>query len=126
MRFKAKKVYGQSKEVNCPFCGRLATQKNETGIEVCSTHTKSVLEEIKCTCGSWLEQRDGKFGPYFNCLNCGNFNYKRGMEMKAITGKKVDVSKATKKPVDKSTFISSIKKEPKVIEITSHDVEYFD
>ena len=76
------KVYGKSKIEHCPFCGRIATQKNDSGLLVCPQHVNAQLEEIRCTCGSWLEQRSGKLGPYFNCLKCGNINFKRGMEMK--------------------------------------------
>ena len=87
MKFKAKKVYGRSKQINCPFCDKLATQKNEAGVDVCRFHTKSVLQEVKCTCGSWLEPRVGKFGTYFNCINCGNLNMAKVNEIKAMTMK---------------------------------------
>ena len=118
MRFHAKKVYGQSKLSNCTFCGRTATQKTEAGLEVCYLHTKEKLPEVKCTCGSWLEQRSGKFGPYFNCLRCGNINFKKAMEIKAITTSKEKVLPKTSSPAEK--FI------PKETIITSRDVEYFD
>src|SRR3989338_1621127 len=84
MRFKARKVYGQSKENNCAFCGSIATQTTKEGILVCSHHLQQKIENIQCTCGSWLEQKSGKFGPYFTCFNCGNINFNKAMEMKAI------------------------------------------
>ncbi len=84
MRFKAKKTYGEYKEVPCPFCGKRATHKNSQDVEVCPQHTQSVMEEIRCICGSWLEQRSGKFGPYFNCIKCGNINFTKGMELKDL------------------------------------------
>jgi len=127
MRFKAKKVYGNSKIVHCPFCDRLATQKNEQGIEVCHKHTKQVVEEIKCTCGKWLEPRSGKFGRYFNCIECGNMNYEKAMEIKAITMKN-PVNKI--EPIKEKKVISIGKKYPqkerKEITITSDDAFYFD
>ena len=132
MRNYARKVYGNSKEVHCPFCQRLATQKNEQGVEVCHLHLKSVMEEIKCTCGGWLEQRNGKFGAYFNCLKCGNINFQKGMEMKKITMTEKPVSVIVDKPKIERSFESnynnkySEKKERKEITVTSHDVEYFD
>ena len=76
MRFKAKKSYGNYKTTPCPFCQRTATHKNTQGIETCHRHAKDALPEIKCLCGSWLEQKAGKFGPYFNCANCGNINFR--------------------------------------------------
>lgn len=118
MRFRAPKRYGQSKLSHCTFCGRTATQKTESGLEVCYQHTKEQLPEIKCLCGGWLEQRSGKFGPYFNCLRCGNINFKKGMEMKVIT-----VSKESTLP---KVQPSLEKWRPKETIITSRDVEYFD
>lgn len=132
MRFKAKKSYGNYKTITCPFCTRIATQKNEQGLEVCHLHTKNNLEEIRCTCGSWLEQRNGKFGAYFNCLNCGNFNFQKGMEIKAITMKKENKPSLPSEPKAKQnqsfssqTSFSKPVKERKEITITSEDVEYF-
>ncbi|MBU1112112.1 MAG: hypothetical protein KJ896_05005, partial [Nanoarchaeota archaeon] len=84
MKFKVPKKYGQYKVSRCSFCGKVATCKNEQGAEVCPAHKKNVVEEIRCKCGSWLELKDGKFGPYFNCLNCGNINFQKGMEMKSL------------------------------------------
>ncbi|MBU0470780.1 MAG: hypothetical protein KKA62_01935 [Nanoarchaeota archaeon] len=149
VKFKGKKSYGNYKTSSCPFCGKIATHKNEQGLEVCRLHTKQSLEEIKCSCGSWLEQRSGKFGPYFNCIKCGNINYKKGMEMKElirptyedILGKD-DIGKTSSvktKPAVSSFSSSSYndertytqkkenpKKERKEITISSNDVEYFD
>lgn len=120
MRFHAKKIYGQSKLSNCTFCGKAATQKTESGLEVCYVHTKEQLQEIKCLCGSWLEQRSGKFGPYFNCLRCGNINFKKALEMKTITASKNTESAPIKAQQPAQKFV------PKETVITSRDVEYFD
>ncbi len=125
MGFPKKKTYGVYKTVTCPFCSRQATQKNEQGIEVCHQHSKQVVEEIKCTCGSWLEPRAGKFGRYFNCVNCGNVNYEKAMQIKEITQgtmKKVEPLPQT------VTAVSShvVQKEKKETIITSRDVDYFD
>ena len=134
MGFPKKKVYGEYKMVYCPFCSRLATQKNEQGIEVCYQHSKQAVEEIKCTCSSWLEPRAGKFGRYFHCVNCGNVNYDKAMEIKEITAKKVDTVEtksmiSEKKEMPKpavSRFASREKEERKETVITSRDVDYFD
>ena len=147
MKFKAKKVYGQSKVSRCPFCDKLATRKSEQGLDVCPQHVKGVLEEIKCVCGSWLEVRDGKFGPYFNCMNCGNLNYNKVMEIKAITMKDqkpvVEKPKLTSSNYNSDSFESSSynpnrnpsssskpsfsdQKKKKEITITTDDAYYFD
>ena len=124
-KFARKKTYGVYKTVRCPFCDRLATQKNEQGIEVCHKHLKQSVEEIKCTCGSWLEPKSGKFGRYFNCINCGNMNYDKAMGIKAMTMK--DKPKAESKPIKKKPnyYKRTYEEEKKETVITSRDVEYF-
>lgn len=129
-RFPVKKTYGSYKVAHCPFCDKIATSKNEQGLDVCRMHTKQKIEEIRCTCGSWLETRSGKFGPYFNCIKCGNINYNKGMAMKEMTTPiKVD------EPKKVITEFSEYKKKKEKVEdlqerketiISSRDVEYFD
>ena len=129
MNFKAKKSYGNYKMVKCPFCSRNATQKNAQGLEVCHVHYKEVLEEFKCICGSWLEVRSGKFGPYFHCVKCGNINYNKGLAMKEMTTP-IKVDEPKKMITEFSEYKK--KKEPAELEerketiISSRDSEYFD
>ena len=128
MGFPKKKTYGVYKTVTCPFCSRMATQKNEQGIEVCYQHSKQAVEEIKCTCGGWLEPRAGKFGRYFNCLNCGNINYEKAMQIKEITKgtvKKVEPLREAATTIG-SRVVQKEKAEKKETIITSRDVDYFD
>ena len=75
------KRYGESKTVTCPFCSKQALTKNKQKIPVCQTHVNDIIPEIKCVCGSYLELKEGKFGPFFTCINCGAVNFKKGMEM---------------------------------------------
>ena len=118
MKSKAKKKYGEYKRLICSFCERAATQKNEQELDVCYKHTNKFLEEIKCTCGNWLELKVSKFGPYFNCIDCGNINFKKGMEIKSMT--KVGLPFEVEE--------EEVKKETKRKEITisSNDPMYFD
>ena len=74
------KRYGESRIENCPFCGKQATTTSVQGIPVCSKHKEEYIE-LKCACGSWLEVKAGKWGPYFYCINCGNINFKKVMDM---------------------------------------------
>ncbi|MBU0457169.1 MAG: hypothetical protein ABH824_00730 [Nanoarchaeota archaeon] len=124
-RFPKRKTYGSYKTTDCPFCGKIATQKNEQGLDVCRLHTKSSLQEIKCTCGKWLEVRSGKFGPYFTCINCGNFNYNKAMEIKNMTTPIVPIERKFEE-ISHTPKKKMIKENPKEITITSNDVEYFD
>ena len=119
MKFKAKKSYGNYKTNYCPFCDRIATHKNNLGLETCQVHLKDSLPEIKCLCGSWLEQKSGKFGHYFNCQNCGNINLRKGLEFKEVTSEKIVTE--TKKSIPDKIIL----KEKKEITITSDDLEYF-
>ncbi|MBI4439405.1 hypothetical protein HY638_00365 [Candidatus Woesearchaeota archaeon] len=75
------KSYGQSRIDNCPFCGKTGIIRNKQGIPVCHNHKDNNITEVKCACGKWLDLLQGKWGPYFHCENCGNMNFKRGIEM---------------------------------------------
>lgn len=81
---RGKKVYGQSREDTCVWCGKRATVANDAGLLVCPTHKNNEMPTIRCTCGDWLDLKAGKFGPYFNCFNCGNISFAKGMELKEI------------------------------------------
>ena len=116
-RFFGRKKYGQSKTAMCPFCNRIATQMTKDGVNVCTKHVHSKLEEIKCTCGSWLEQKSGKYGPYFNCLNCGNFNFEKGMEIKALNMKKKESNFASV-----AKYKDNVKSAKDIVKETKEDV----
>ena len=123
MRYK-KKVYGSYKISTCPFCSRTATSKNEQGLDVCHQHTKSIMEESKCICGSWLELRQGKFGPYFHCEKCGNKNFSKGMEViQSVKPTSFVEEEREGKEKQKNKFTDN--KERKETTMTTDDVEYF-
>ncbi len=75
------KKYGQSRVDKCPFCGQQATAYNAQKVPTCLKHKDSGLGEMKCSCGSWLEMKSGKFGIFFTCLKCGNMNLKKVLEI---------------------------------------------
>jgi len=75
------KKYGESRFDKCPFCGNRAIAKNKQRLLVCSEHKNFILPDIKCVCGSWLEIRTGKYGPYFFCINCGNLTLRKGLQL---------------------------------------------
>ncbi|MCH8067152.1 MAG: hypothetical protein IIC69_01060 [Nanoarchaeota archaeon] len=113
------KKYGQSKVDLCPFCRKEATTKNSQQVPVCYKHKESILQELTCFCGDYLELKDGKFGIYFNCANCGNINIKKALEMNPELGKE---PKAEEKTESKPT-ISKTKQNKKEITITSDEVD---
>jgi hypothetical protein len=75
-----KKIYGQSKEELCAFCGKIALCKNSQGLTVCSDHTKKVLEGKKCACGEIMQVKESKWGAFFLCKNCGPVSLKKAKE----------------------------------------------
>ena len=93
---------------------------------VCREHQRQKLEEIRCTCGNWLEARSGKFGPYFNCVKCGNINYNKGMAMKDMTTPIMTDAQKTEIVPEQRFKKETAVKERKEITISSEDVEYFD
>lgn len=121
------KRYGESKIENCPFCGRQALLINEQGLPVCKDHKERILPELKCLCGKYLLMQKGKFGVYFNCMNCGNINMKKALETNDI---KIIEAMPTKTPESKNfesiKESSNSRKEPSNITIRSDDPDYFD
>tara|TARA_B100002003_G_C13714136_1_gene358101 strand:+ start:83 stop:553 length:471 start_codon:yes stop_codon:yes gene_type:complete len=136
-----KKVYGTYREDNCPFCGKRGVTKNSQGVPVCLKHKDSMLNGLKCMCGEYLDVKEGKFGPYFHCLNCGNINFKKGMELnpqvmgsedkKETSEEKESSTEPEKpklnvqKPKKESVHVEAVAFEPKEKVITSDDVDLF-
>ena len=114
------KKYGQSKVDLCPFCRKTATTKNYQQVPVCYTHKKTTLQDLTCFCGDLLELKDGKFGIYFNCTNCGNINIRKALEMNPELGTK---PKTKEKTISQKETKPAKKEDKKEITITSDDVD---
>ena len=108
------KRYGQSKADICPFCRKDATTKNKQEVPVCYVHKSSIVQDLTCFCGDYLELKDGKFGIYFNCTNCGNINIKKALVMNPELGKN---------PKNEEKIKSKSKESKKEITITSDEVD---
>jgi len=78
------KRYGQSRQDGCPFCGKLSTTTNSQKIPVCSTHKNSILGDMKCACGEYLDLKNGKFGAFFTCMNCGCISMNKALEFNDV------------------------------------------
>jgi hypothetical protein len=116
---RMKKIYGQSRDDNCPFCGKKGVTKNSQGIPVCLAHKENKLNDLKCICGEWLDLKDGKFGCYFNCIRCGNISFKKGLEMNQGNTflKKNNMTKKEEHHIEKVRF------EPRETIITSDELD---
>jgi len=77
---RGRKVYGQSQELLCPFCGERATVKNEQGLPTCTHHRHKEMN-LKCVCGSWLDIKESKYGTFFVCMECGPVSWKKAWEI---------------------------------------------
>lgn len=77
---KPRKVYGQSRCESCPICGDTALQKNDQGIPVCKDHVGFSID-LKCACGQWLDAKEGKWGTFFVCFDCGAISWRKAMQM---------------------------------------------
>lgn len=119
------KRYGQSRIDNCPFCGKQSTTSNKQGVPVCSDHKDSTLDNLKCVCGEYLELRTGKFGAYFNCINCGNVNMKKALEINETRSEeKPKVIESSSEKIENYKKSQTTKK-PKEVTIRSDDPDYF-
>ncbi|MDA1197401.1 MAG: hypothetical protein O2779_05590 [Nanoarchaeota archaeon] len=115
------KKYGQSKVNNCPFCGKQSITQNEQGIPVCVEHNTTSLNDCKCMCGDYLDLRQGKFGPYFTCMNCGNLNFNKGLELNPdATNLKISQPEATEPKKKQSQF----KFTPTETVVTSDELDF--
>jgi|TARA_B100002003_G_scaffold249312_1_gene285310 hypothetical protein len=116
---KMRKVYGKSREDSCPFCGKQGVTKNSQGIPVCLEHKETKLNDLKCICGEYLDIKEGKFGSYFNCINCGNINFKKALEMNQ--GR--NLFKANKIKKESTHVVKKIRFEPKETIIRSDELD---
>ena len=58
--------------------------KNEQGIPVCPNHKGSRLNDFKCACGDYLDIKEGKYGIFFVCMNCGTINLQKALQFNKI------------------------------------------
>lgn len=99
------KRYGESKVNHCPFCGKAAYSQNKQKIPVCKEHKDKQVTEIRCACGSWLNMKQGKYGTFFTCLNCGAINMKKALEMNSISSN--ELYKVQQKKIEKKEMTIS-------------------
>ena len=90
-----RKVYGESRIDACPFCDKGAFVKNSQSIPVCKEHKDSLME-VKCTCGEYLEPKEGKYGAFFLCSNCGIISKKKAKEMAEFEKDKPKINESSK------------------------------
>lgn len=74
-------------------------------------HKNSVLEDLKCICGEYLDIKSGKYGVYFSCIKCGNISAGRVFEINNVKDRNKAASKTEM---------------PRVITTTSDDPRFFD
>ena len=75
------KKYGHGRNERCPFCGNQAIALNPQGVPTCTRHSTNSLENLRCACGKELTPMQGKYGMFFNCINCGNISLRKVLEI---------------------------------------------
>ena len=100
---------------------------NSQGVPTCLAHKKAQLLDLKCSCGDWLDILKGKYGPYFNCMKCGNVTFRRGLEInqpiKAHYEEKSAYEKKQKQ-YQKKKMYHAVKETKKEITVTSDEVDF--
>ncbi len=79
-----RKTYGSYRTAACPFCGAAAYSKNKQGVPVCAKHKNASMGEMKCVCGEYVEQKEGKWGVFFVCPNCGPVNMNKILSVNEV------------------------------------------
>jgi uncharacterized C2H2 Zn-finger protein len=123
------KRYGESKIEGCPFCGKQSITTNSQDIPVCIQHKESLMNEMKCICGEYLETLRGKWGLYFRCQRCGNVNKKKVFEInvvKDVSGTDFDNPSAQSTSKSSTNRAEEPHQKPKEITITSRDTDWCD
>ncbi|MBU1975452.1 MAG: hypothetical protein KKG59_03540 [Nanoarchaeota archaeon] len=118
------KIYGQSKTDTCPFCEKRALTENSQGIPVCIDHKKEQFPELKCACGCWLDLKNGKFGPFFVCENCGIVNMRKAREMNPGFKPGESSEKPKQVSMPKKRHYKAEKETKKEITVTSDEVDF--
>jgi hypothetical protein len=127
------KQYGKSRVDSCPFCNKRAITENSQGLPVCKEHKQNNLE-LKCFCGSWLDIRKGKWGPFCTCIKCGVLSFNKAM---AINEGKIDVKSMndstptnsenkTEKQKKARPAYKAIKEDKKEIVMTSDELDFYE
>jgi hypothetical protein len=117
------KRYGQSRVDKCPFCGQQAITINTQQVPVCERHKNSMMNEMRCVCGSFLQMKNGKYGVFFTCLRCGNMNMRKVLEINPVS----DVNNLnSKKPVERKQTLAKADNKPREITVRSDDPLYFE
>jgi len=115
-----KKIYGQSKNESCPFCGKQAISMNKQGIPVCLEHKEEYLD-LKCVCGEWLEIKKGKYGPFCICLNCGTINFNKALEANRDS---LNKNKENSKKQTQITNNKNFGKKDKPLVVSSDEIDF--
>jgi hypothetical protein len=122
-----RKEYGKSKIEKCPFCNLQSIYTNKQGFAVCKDHKDSILNDMKCVCGDYLDLRKSKYGMFFTCMNCGAMSQTKVFsinEVKDISEKK-KVAKNENNNSQKQISKNILNKQKREVTIRSDDPLYF-
>lgn len=116
-----RKEYGKSSIDKCIFCDDNAFSYNDQRFPVCKDHKNAIvdMDKIKCSCKSYLDIKQGKYGTFFLCMNCGPVSIAK---VKSIN----DIIDKNNPDFKKKTSDLKIKKTNSgEYTITTNDIDYF-
>jgi len=127
MHHRMRKVYGQSGTNACIFCGTNALRLNTQGFPVCTHHQQSTvdMDQVKCACGSYLDIKEGKFGAFFLCINCGPRSVSKIKELNTFEDTQTTRHVSSEKKEMSSSIPKKTEAPHKEYTITTDDVDYF-
>ncbi|MCB9361851.1 hypothetical protein H6504_00305 [Candidatus Woesearchaeota archaeon] len=64
-------TYGESKIDSCAFCDKQGIYTNSQNLRVCKDHTHSIMKDVQCICGKYMELKKTKNSAFFVCPDCG-------------------------------------------------------
>lgn len=128
-----KKTYGSYREETCIFCSERAICMNEQNLPTCTKHKHELVDmnKVKCSCGDFLDIKEGKYGSFFLCMNCGPMSIAKIKEINTIKPNDFSAKqpeKTTSNSVYKSANSTTFNKTstPSNTTIRSDDPDYFD
>src|SRR3989338_942011 len=95
------KKYGQSQIKTCPWCQGVSLTENYQKVPVCLKHRDNYFENVKCSCGKFIDLMHGKFGSFFTCINCGIISMKKALEVNQLN----DITKVERNQKNKSNQV---------------------
>lgn len=88
-------------------------------------HKDSLLAEMKCICGQYLEPRRGKYGLFFICQKCGIVNKRKAFEVNTVKEFHETETEVSARELKEKKITAEPSPSRREITIDTNDVEWF-